>query len=84
MRNFEKNLKTTQKNTLKPLKHQIRRDLIWPHIILSHMRPKFSREGRVAGYLGQCPRFDRIFIFIASLIARAHFDFDFAETERTK
>ena len=31
------------------------------------MRPKFSREGRVAGYLGQCPKYDQIFIFIASL-----------------
>ena len=57
MRNFEKNLKTTQKNTLKPLKHQIRRDLIWPHIILSHMRPKFSREGKVTQMASQMVTF---------------------------
>jgi hypothetical protein len=25
------------------------------------MRPNFSREGWVAGYLGQCPKFDRFF-----------------------
>ena len=37
------------------------------NIILSHMHPKFSRDGRVSGYLGQCPKFDRIFILIASL-----------------
>ena len=35
---------------------------------LLYMCTKFSREGRVAGYLGQCPRFDQTFIFIASLI----------------
>ena len=34
------------------------------------MLPKFSREGRVAGYLGQCPKYDRIFILIASLRGR--------------
>jgi hypothetical protein len=27
------------------------------------MCPNFSREGWVAGYLGQCPKFDRIFFF---------------------
>ena len=31
------------------------------------MRPNFSREGWVAGYLGQCPKFDRFFFLMASL-----------------
>ena len=34
------------------------------------MRPNFSREGCVAGYLGQCPKFDRILFWKASL--RSH------------
>ena len=33
------------------------------------MSPKFSWEWRVAGYLGQYPKFDQIFILIASLRA---------------
>jgi hypothetical protein len=40
---------------------------ICPSEILSQMRPKFSREGWVAGFFGQCPKFDRIFFFMASL-----------------
>ena len=38
---------------------------IWPPEIISHMHRNFNREG--AGYLGQCPKFDRIFFLMASL-----------------
>ena len=31
------------------------------------MRPNFTREGWVAGHLGQCPKFDQIFFLMASL-----------------
>jgi hypothetical protein len=40
---------------------------IWPPETLSHMHPNFNREGRVAGYWGQCPKFDRILFLMASL-----------------
>ena len=32
--------------------------------IFSHIRPNLTREGCLAGYLGQCPKFDLFFLLI--------------------
>ena len=35
----------------------------WGMLATYNMRPNLNREGRVADYLGQCPKFDQILLF---------------------